>query len=56
MGELSIIIVICYPNALKSVWVNKEIAYFQSLHKHPKIIMLIKEGELKEVIPSVLDT
>jgi tetratricopeptide (TPR) repeat protein len=39
------LIVICSPHAAQSQWVNKEVATFQQLERHERILALIVDGE-----------
>jgi tetratricopeptide (TPR) repeat protein len=47
-------IVVCSAHAVKSTWVDKEIAYFTEVHEDAPIISVIKEGEAKDVLPQCL--
>ena len=48
------LIVICSVDAVMSSWVEKEIVFFKEVHNDSHIISVIKEGEVKEVLPKAL--
>ncbi len=48
------LIVLCSPNAAKSVWVNREIEMFQALGKGDRIHAALLDGEPSESLPPAL--
>lgn len=54
LNESEKLIVLCSPNAVGSLWVEKEIASFLQEHDEKDVITVVIKGEPKEVIPSLL--
>ena len=50
------LIVICSPEAKKSIWVNREIEFFLRNHTKREIFTVVAEGDPMEVVPEVLLT
>lgn len=48
------LILICSSRTIKSPWVMKEVTTFKALNGLERILVLIIEGEIEEVIPDVL--
>jgi len=54
LKESEKLIVLCSPNAVNSLWIEQEIAFFLKEHNEKDVITVVVKGEAKEVIPSLL--
>jgi len=54
LKESEKLIVLCSPNAVRSLWIEKEIASFLKEHDEKDVITVVIKGEPKEVIPPLL--
>lgn len=54
LKESEKLIVLCSPNAVGSLWIEKEIASFLKEHDEKDVIIAVINGEAEEVIPPLL--
>jgi eukaryotic-like serine/threonine-protein kinase len=52
LAESRYLVVVCSPNAAKSLWVNEEIKFFKSLGREDRVLALIVGGEPHASDPS----
>ena len=48
------LVVVCSPNAVESLWVQREVEMFASMHGRHRILLLLVEGEPEESFPPLL--
>lgn len=54
LKESEKLIVLCSPYSVGSIWVEKEIEFFLKEHDEKDVIIVVVNGEAKEVIPHLL--
>lgn len=54
LDQSEFLILICSPEMKRSIWVQKEIAYFLIHHSKKQILTVIADGEPEAVLPEVL--